>query len=106
MSPTTEKTGEDRPDEIDGVLTAYFRSEVPSPWPSLPTPSTTQPAAVVRNYRLSQSRLVLAASIAALILGSWLLTGHRLGPANSASIHEGAAKVPMELQAHPAAPTR
>jgi hypothetical protein len=99
MSATTEKTGEDCPDDLDRILTAYFRSEVPSPWPSLPTPGTTQPAAVFRSHRLLQSRLVLAASIATLLLGSWLLTGKRLGPANSGvSLHEGAAKVPMDLR--------
>lgn len=106
MSATTETAGEDCPDNLDQILTAYFRSEVPSPWPSVPMSTATQPAAVVRNNRLSQSRLVLAASIAALILGSWLLTGHRFGPTNAVSIHEGAAKVPMELRTQPAAPTR
>jgi hypothetical protein len=99
MSATTEKTGEDCPDNLDRILTAYFRSEVPSPWPSLPTPGTIQPAAVVRNHRLSQSRLMLAASILALLLGSWLLTGQRLVPSNpGVSLQEGAAKVPMDLR--------
>ena len=99
MSATTETTGEDCPDNLDQVLTTYFRSELPSPWPSLPTPGTTQPAASVRNNRLSQSRLMLAASILALLLGSWLLTGQRLGPANSGvSLQEGAAKMPMDLR--------
>jgi len=99
MSATTEKTGEDRPDELDRLLTAYFRSEVPSPWPSLPTPGTTQPTATPSNRRLTQSRLMLAASIAALLVGSWLVTGKHLGPANpGVPIHEGAAKVPMDLR--------
>jgi hypothetical protein len=99
MSATTEKTSEDCPDDLDRVLTAYFRSEVPSPWPSLPTPGASQPAAPARSHRMSQSRLMLAASIAALLFGSWLLTGLRLGPANSGvSLQEGAAKVPMDLR--------
>lgn len=106
MSPTTKKAGEERPDEIDRLLTAYFRSEVPSPWPSLPTPGTTQPAAPLRNHRLSQSRLMLAASIAALLLGSWLLTGLRIGPANPVSIQEGAARVPMDLRPDSGPPAR
>jgi hypothetical protein len=106
MTATPETTGEDRPDEFDRVLTAYFRSEVPSPWPSVPMPGTTQPAASLRSHRLSQSRLMLAASIAALLLGGWLLTGLRLDSGNIVSIKEGAAKVPMELRPQPAAPTR
>ena len=91
MSATTEKTGEERPDELDRLLTAYFRSEVPSPWPNA--------ALALSNRRLTQSRLMLAASIAALLVGSWLVTGKHLGPANpSVPIHEGAAKVPMDLR--------
>jgi len=102
MSPTTERISEDCPDDLDRVLTAYFRSEVPSPWPGLANPGTTQPAAVVRSHRLSQSRLTLAASILALLLGSWLLTGQRLGPANpGVSLQEGTAKVPMDLRPDP-----
>jgi hypothetical protein len=99
MSAATETTGEDCPDNLDQVLRTYFRSEVPSPWPSLPAPGASQPAAPVRSHRMSQSRLMLAASIFALLLGSWLLTGQRLGPANSGiSLQEGAAKVPMDLR--------
>jgi hypothetical protein len=99
MSSTPEHPGKDRPDEFDRVLTAYFRAEVPSPWPSPPTPETTRPVPVMRNQRLSHSRLVLAASIATLLLGTWLLTGNRIGPANSGvSLQDGAAKVPMDLR--------
>jgi len=99
MNSTTERSAEDHPDELDRLLMGYFQSEVPSPWPSLPTPGSTQPAAVASNRHLSQSRLVLAASILALLIGSWILTGQRLGPANSGvSLQEGAAKVPMDLR--------
>jgi hypothetical protein len=107
MSSTPEHPGQDRPDEFDRVLTAYFRAEVPSPWPNLPTRETTQPVTVMRNQRLSQSRLVLAASIATLLLGTWLLTGNRIGPANpGVSLQEGAAKVPMDLRPDSGRPAR
>jgi len=111
MSSTPEHTGEDRPDETDRLLTAYFRSEVPSPWPSLPTPGSTRVATAVRNHHLTQSRLMLAASIATLLIGSWLLTGLRLGSGNfvrgpGASVHEGAAKVPMDLRPDSGRPAR
>jgi hypothetical protein len=105
MSSTPEHTGEERPDETDRVLTAYFRSEVPSPWPSLPTPGMTQPATVVRNQRVTHSRLVLAASIVTLLLGTWLLTSNRIGPASpGVRLGEGAAKVPLDLR--PESPAR
>ena len=110
MSPTTKNAGEERPDEIDRLLTAYLRSEVPSPWPSLPTPGTTQPAGPMRNRGLSKSRLVLAASITALLVGSWLLTkpvfngSFSRGP--GASVLEGAAKVPMDLRPDSGPPAR
>src|SRR5262249_33430906 len=107
MNSTTERSAEDHPDELDRLLTGYFRSEVPSAWPSLPTPGTTQPAAPMRNRRLSQSRLMLAASIAALLLGSWLVTGKRLGPVHPAvSLPEGAAKVPLDLRPDSGRPIR
>jgi len=111
MSAATETTGEDCPDNLDQVLRTYFRSEVPSPWPSLPTPGSTRVATAVRNHRLTQSRLMLAASIATLLIGSWLLTGLRLGSGNfvrgpGASVHEGAAKVPMDLRPDSGRPAR
>ena len=96
---STPGQGEGLPDDLDRLLRAYFRSEVPSPWPGAPTPATVQPAAAPLSNRLAHSRLVLAASIAALLVGGWLLTGKSLGPANSAvSLHEGAAKVPADLR--------
>jgi len=101
MNPTasTPNPGEGLPDDLDRLLTAYFRSEVPSPWPSLPIPTTVQPAAAPPSNRLAQSRLVLAASIAGLLIGSWLLTGKLLGPTGATtSLREGAATVPADLR--------
>jgi hypothetical protein len=112
MNSSNERSVEDHPDEMDRLLSGYFRSEVPLPWPSLPTPGTLQPAASTRNQRLSQSRLMLAASIMALLLGSWLLTGLKLGQANfgrgnsGVLLQEGAAKVPMDLRPDSGRPAR
>ena len=66
------------PEEVDRLLSAYFRKEMPQPWPELKLPAdsfppTLEPAAARRP--LIRSRWALAASIALLLLGHWLLAG-------------------------------
>ncbi len=65
-------------DEIDGLLRAFFRAEVPNPWPALKAPAAPQttpvPPAPPRRA-LWRSRLALAASVALLALGSLLWPG-------------------------------
>jgi hypothetical protein len=60
------------------LLRAFYQSQMPQPWPSprLPrfrTAPATRPASSGRT--LSRSRLVLAASVAVLMLGSLWLPG-------------------------------
>jgi hypothetical protein len=89
-------------DDLDRRLRAFFRSQVPSPWPRLRAPAT-----VARGRGpLPASRLALAASVAALLAGGWLL-GHRLPspPAPGGVLQDDTAKVPPELRRsadHPA----
>src|SRR5438046_2941308 len=63
-------------DDLDGLLSAFFRSEIPSPWPGSPLPEETpvilRPAPARKSF--FRSRLALAASVALLISGSWLLS--------------------------------
>jgi len=61
------------PDELDGLLRAYFRAEMPDPWPSAP--------GVARPLRAQASwwgryhgRLALAAAVSFFLVGSFLLT--------------------------------
>jgi hypothetical protein len=65
-------------DDLDGLLRAYFRKEMPSPWPApkLP-PVRTLPFSRPGTARrpLVGSRLALAAAVALLLLGSLLLPG-------------------------------
>ncbi len=65
----------------DDLLRAFFRAEMPAPWPTfeVPEPATlsitrsrTAPIGLLTRTR---SRVALAASIAILLLGSWLLSG-------------------------------
>lgn len=76
-------------DDLDGLLTAFFRTEMPSPWPGTPLPEDTpvllRPAPA-RKQPFFRSRLALAASVALLISGSWLLSdSFKETPANGKS---------------------
>lgn len=59
-------------DEIDRLLRAFYRAELPSPWPELKLPAGPAARPAVR-WSLLRSRLALAASVLVLLLGSWLL---------------------------------
>ena len=64
---------------VDDVLRAYFRAQLPRPWPAAPRP----PRAVARAawpLRLPSHRLALAASLGLLFVGLVALAG-RLTPA-------------------------
>jgi len=61
------------PDELDGLLRAYFRAEMPDPWPSAPgaAPRLRGQAPCWRRYH---GRLALAAAVSFFLVGSFLLT--------------------------------
>ena len=60
---------------IDGLLGAFFRAEMPSPWPAFRRPATVRPALDPTRAarRPTYARLALAASVGLLFVGSWLL---------------------------------
>ncbi len=60
-------------DELDEALSAFFRSEMPHPWPRLQLPARPAPASPRRPWFRSP-RLALAASVALLIAGSAALS--------------------------------
>lgn len=73
-SPMTGRPEED----LDGLLNAFFRSEMPNPWPSAPLAEDTSrllPLRMPTRKSLFRSRLALAASVAFLLAGPWLLSG-------------------------------
>ncbi|MBL8797324.1 MAG: hypothetical protein JNM56_25710 [Planctomycetia bacterium] len=61
------------PDDLDGLLRSFFRSEMPDPWPTMKAPAAETPT--LGWWSRSRSRLALAASVALLLIGSWLLSG-------------------------------
>jgi anti-sigma factor RsiW len=65
------------PEEIDGLLRAFFRAELPHPWPAMKAPAApTAPARPAPSRpALWRSRLALAASVAVLALGALFLPG-------------------------------
>jgi hypothetical protein len=60
------------PDDLETLLQAYFRAEMPDPWPAPPLLQTARreaaPLQTVRGVR--RSRLALAASVALLLAGT------------------------------------
>src|SRR5438132_662392 len=64
--------------EVDGLLCAFFRAEMPEPWPEMKPP--VDPASGRRDpprvrSPLGRSRGVLAASVLLLFTGYWCVSG-------------------------------
>jgi len=76
--PTVGAHGSTRSgDDLDGLLRAFFRAEMPHPWPELDAPAfTSVPSTRLAFWRrIKRSHLALAASVALLIGGSLLFSG-------------------------------
>jgi hypothetical protein len=102
MNPTTSppQTDGHPPEDLDRQLSAFFRGEVPSPWPLLKAP--VSPAVPRTAGILPTSRLALAASVAALLLGGWFVSTRLPGlPGPAGSLEAGSASVPKELRRTP-----
>jgi hypothetical protein len=64
-------------DDLDGLLRAFYRSEVPDPWPVLKPPAEPTSRSGYsgpRRWPLQSSRWVLAASVALLLIGQLFLS--------------------------------
>lgn len=91
-----------KPDELDTLLHAFFRAEMPSPWPQLKAPITS-PASLEETataspswWSRSRSRFALAASVALLMLASWWLSGRTVDYSNTGV--EGPTKANIDLR--------
>jgi hypothetical protein len=58
---------------IDALLGEFFRAEVPSPWPAFRRPTAGRLPFAPTRRPIHAGRLVLAASVGLLLLGSWLI---------------------------------
>src|SRR5207237_9290118 len=95
-SPPNQPPGHS-PEEIDRLLAAFYSGEVPTPWPALKTPVVSPVRG--RGTGLSAGRLALAASVAALLVGGWYVSGRLpIMPMDAGSLDAGKAIVPPELR--------
>ncbi|MBI1913273.1 MAG: hypothetical protein HYS12_00720 [Planctomycetes bacterium] len=68
-------------DDVDWLLSDFFRAELPKPWPAAPVPDEQprslplSPRKPARRWSASRSRFALAASVALLLIGGWFLSG-------------------------------
>jgi hypothetical protein len=62
-------------DDLDGLLRKFLQSQLPKPWPPprLPSTVTSSQRRPSNGKNLMRSRWALAASVALLLVGSWLL---------------------------------
>jgi len=104
-------------DGLDHMLRAYFQAQMPAPWPEPPVPPsdrpsfrTTLPEPVVeappsRVRVLSRSHLALAASVALMLGGAWILSlGSSLHPEQDhvtrISVTKPVANLPLGRGSH------
>lgn len=104
---TTQLSPTDR--EMDQMLSGFFKSELPNPFPPLNLPTRAElPMPLVageptreRRTNTLKSKLSIAVSVALLIGGCWYLSGRmsEKGP-EQAKIGKGAdgANVPKEIK--------
>jgi hypothetical protein len=71
--------------DVDGVLRAFFKGQVPAPWPALKAPDVVVTTA--KGWPMMRSRLALAASVALLALGLSLVSGAFHGRTNPSDSH-------------------
>jgi hypothetical protein len=87
-------------EDIDGLLTRFFRSEVPKPWPAAPTASGMAIPDAASGSRGGRARLTLAASVAAILVACWAVAGS-VGPAVNKTepdlMRDATAQPPAEI---------
>jgi hypothetical protein len=86
-------------DDLDGLLHSFFRSEMPDPWPALEMPAeeTVLPMPAMprpHRWKTFRARFALAASVAFLLAGAWLIGGSlTTGARSSTPTHSGEAEI-------------
>jgi hypothetical protein len=94
---------------VDRLLSAFFKAELPDPFPmmkaparaELPMPANTNSLSRdERRTAISNSRLSLAASVALILGGCWYLSGQISAPIERPTVGKGddSAKIPKEIR--------
>lgn len=79
VPPTLNAAGWERSsDDVEDLLRAYFRAQLPQSWPELKLPAASQPLPPVRS--VWSSRSALAAAVSFLLLGTLALSAAFHGP--------------------------
>lgn len=85
--PSVPRGGAQPPDDVDDLLRAFFKAQMPKSWaaPDVPASRRAAPPLVARSAKgwpLMRSRLAVAASVALLVGGSLMLAGAFQGRPN------------------------
>jgi len=93
--------------DLDKLLSAFFKSELPDPFPGLKAPAPRAEALpmpavprtpIARQPLLTKSRFSLAVSVALLLGGCWYLSGHISAPTARPNVGKnGEATLPNKL---------
>lgn len=62
-------------EEIDGLLTTFFKAQLPNPWPSWQAPPAANGSLRRRSSWLSYTRLAVAASVGVMLAAYLALAG-------------------------------
>jgi hypothetical protein len=94
------------PDRTDELLSKFFKSKMPHPWPAAPAAAFAQPSSLRATAGANRARLTLAASVALLLGVGWYLASGTnpsergvIKPAAPATgiLNDGSAKTPKEF---------
>ena len=107
-TPPSEPTA-----DLDRLLTAFYQSELPKPWPrprypslahASPAPAASSPGTPRRAghghaHALSQGKFALAVSVALLLGSCWYLSGLPVADWTHPAAHQREAVNPFDLSA-------
>ena len=105
MSQTTLPPDSESP--IDDLLSDFFKSKLPQPWPA--APRTAEPASLLASRRASsqnsRARITLAASVAILLGACWYFSNGshpaeraKPAPETPGLLDKGSATMPKEFE--------
>ena len=84
--PPVPQTGRPSEDELDGLLRAFYKAELPNPWPAPQVPGPRNDILPLRSapprFAMLRTRLALAACVAFFVAGPLFLSSY-FNPANT-----------------------